>query len=151
MAFPSYPSGQAASGTLFQIANSLSPETFSTVARISDITGPQPQRKVVNTTSHSTVPAGGGPVWETKIPTTIDAGKISFKLFIKTDNANDRLLMSYFVAGTQFDFRVVEPDSLQSVIQGTAFFTAFKLSHPVSGVVEAACEIEATGPLYLFE
>lgn len=151
MSFPNYPSGQAAAGTLLQRGNSACPESWGTVARVSDITGPQLAASQAKTTSHSTVPAGGGPVWDTFIRTTIDGGKIAFKLFIKTDAGADRLLAGDFVAGTLLDWRIVEPDQLQSIIQFTAFFTSFKLSHPVGGVVECACELQCSGPVYLFE
>jgi hypothetical protein len=151
MAFPVYPSGQSAAGTLLQIANALSPETFSTVARISDITGPTSSIKEVDTTSHSTVPAGGGAVFDTWIPTVISGGTISFKLFIKTDNANDRLLLSLYVNRTFFDWKIVEPDSLLSVIEAAGFFNKFNLTSPVAGVTQADMTIRISGVVYFFE
>ncbi len=151
MAFPNYPSGQAAAGTLLQLANTLSPETFSTVARITDINGPQMTVKEADTTSHSTVPSGGGPVWDTYIPTINSGGKVQLKLFIKTDNANDRLLASTFANRTINDWRIVEPDSLNSIIQFSAFITTFKLNHPIVGAVTADIELRITGAPTLFE
>src|SRR5690348_13987418 len=151
MAFPNYPSGQSGAGTLFQLPNTLSPETFSTVARIGNIKGPSSTYDRAVTTSGAAVPAGGGPVFKTFIPTVIDPGTISFDLFIKTDNANDRLLLAHFRNGDILDFNIVEADSLLSVTRGTGFFQKFDMDHPINGAVKAACTFQLTGPLYWFE
>ncbi len=151
MSFPNYASGQAAAGTLLQLAVAgASPEVFATVGRITDINGPQIATAMVKTTSHSTATATGQ-VFDTFIPTTTDPGKIAFKLFPKTDTAADRTLAGYALNRTPLDFKIVEPDSLLSIIEGSCFFTKYSLTHPIAGAVEAACEMQATGPIYVFE
>jgi hypothetical protein len=151
MAYPVFPSAQAAAGTLFQVSGGGCPEGFETVARITDISGPQIVIANIKTTSHSTVPAGGGVVFDTFIPTITDPGKIAAKIFIKTDQAQDRRLAGYALNHTLLDFRIVEPDSLLTIIQGTAFFTSYKLGHPVAGAVEANIEMQCSGPIYVYE
>lgn len=151
MAFPNFPSGQSGAGTLFQLPNTASPEAFATVSRIGNIKGPSSTYDKAETTSGAAVPAGGGPVFKTFIPTVIDPGPINFDLFIKTDNADDRRLLAHFRNGDNLDFRIVEADQLNSIINGQGFFTKFDLDHPINGAVKAACTFQCTGPLYWFE
>lgn len=154
MANPNYPSGQPGAGTYFQLANTLSPETFSDVARVGNIKGPTSSWGVADTTSGSAVPASGSPVFKTKIPTVLDGGQVSFDLFIKTDAGADRLLLSYFRGGTYLDARIRFPDQTAnggSKIDFNGFFSKFDLDMPIEGVSKASCVFETSGPIYWFE
>ena len=151
MSFPNYPSGQPAAGTQIQFAPAgSSPENFGPGYRLDNINGPQMSTKEVETTSHKGVLADGR-IFDTWVPTVISAGKIAFNLFIKTDDPSDQLLLSYFVTRQLLDCRIVEADQKLSHSDFQAFFTMFKLEHPVNGVVKASCEMRCTGPIYLLE
>src|ERR1700682_4680485 len=106
MAFPNYPSGQAAAGTLLQRGSGGSPEGFVTVARVGNLKLSSKVR-TAETTSGAAVPAGGGPVFSTHIPTITDGGPLAFDLFVKTDSAADRQMLSDFRNRSIIDWRLV--------------------------------------------
>lgn len=66
----------AAEGTLLQMGNGISPESWQTVANVGDISGPQFGSTIVDITSHSSqVP------FRQKIPTLLDIGNLTFPCF----------------------------------------------------------------------
>lgn len=148
MAFPVYASGEPGLGVILQRGSSLCPETFTDVGRVGNLTGPDMSRATHKTSAHSRDPGAA----HTYIPGMLEGGKLTFDLFIKTDNASDRQLAADFKAGTIIDWRLVYTvDSVSSTFDFTGFFDAFKLTHPVDGPVMAACSIKVTGTLYPFE
>ena len=73
-----FPIAIPAIGTLLQVGNGASPELFSSVANIGDITGPTTQVAVVDVTSH-TSPAAP---YRQKVPTLIDPGTLTIPVYI---------------------------------------------------------------------
>lgn len=150
MSFPNFPSGQSSSGTLLQRGSGGCPETFTTVGRVGNINGPDMSRAAHKTSSHSTIPAGGGPAYHSYVPGMIEPGKLTFDLFMKTDNSSDRLLLADFISGNYIDWRIVEPDQLGSLVGFNGFLDAVKLEAPADGVTKASCSIKLTGAVYWF-
>ena len=68
---------RAAINTLLQVGNGSSPEAWTTVANVSSISGPGFSSQVEDVTTHS----NANP-WREKIPTLLDAGELSFEVFV---------------------------------------------------------------------
>lgn len=138
----SYSSGQSAFGTKLQRGEANSPEAWDTVANIGNINGPQVSVGSAKTTSHST-----GKPYDTSIPTLIDPGKISADLFIKTDSAGHRQLLSDVQNRTISDWRLVFPDTDSTTFYFTGYFTKFGITSATADVTKASIEITLTGEI----
>lgn len=148
MAFPAYSSGEPGLGVMLMRGNAACPENFADVGRVGNLNGPDMSRAAHKTSAHSRTASAA----HTYVPGMLEGGKLSFDLFIKTDNAADRQLASDFKNGTILDWRLqYASDSLTSNFDFTGFFDGFKLSHPVDGVVMANCSIKLTDQVYPFE
>lgn len=66
----------ASEGTLLQMGNGSSPESWQTVANVGDISGPAFDSTIVDVTSHSSQAP-----FRQKIPTLLDIGATTFKCF----------------------------------------------------------------------
>ena len=148
MAFPNYPSGEPGLGVLLLRGNAGCPESFVVQGRVGNLTGPDSSRATHKTSAHSSDPSSA----HTYIPGMLEPGKLTFDLFIKTDSQQDRQLATDFANGTIIDWMLqYTVDTLTSHIDFTGFLDSFKLTHPVDGVVMAACSIKLSGKIFYFE
>ena len=148
----SIPAAQAAEGTLLAIAQSgVSPAIYNTIANVGDITGPSISATVVDVTSHSSAAP-----WRQKIPTLLDPGTISCKLFfVPGSNGSFGVPNTPFgLNGTNgllsvFKARTLNPYSLTftdgTVYYFNAYCTKFSEVAMVAGVYEATVEFVVTG------
>lgn len=134
---------QAAINTLFQIGDGASPEVWATVANVGDITGPGMSVNLVDVTSHST-----GTPWREFLPTLLDGGKISFKLFyIPTDAShnNSAGLLSYFTGRAKKHAQLVFPDMAATKFTFYGFVIGLPVTATVAGVLEMSVDFQITG------
>ena len=142
----SSPIALPAINTQVQIGNGASPEIFSTIAFISDITGPAISGQVVDVTSMS-----GGNAWRQKIVTLLDGGTVAFKAFWQPMLASHQNLLTLFshrgqgAPGVPIDFRMVYPDQDATVYAFSGFVNKCSLTEAVAGVITADVEITITG------
>jgi hypothetical protein len=138
--------GLAAAGTLFQIGNLTSPESWQSVANVSDITGPSLAATVVDVTSHTspTIP------WRQKLVTLLDLGQTTIKLFWYPTDPTQNNTPSSFVGGLRYIFinRVKIPVRFLHV-DGTydsywVFITKLTSNAPIAGVYSMDCTLEGT-------
>ncbi len=146
---------QAAINTYLQLNNGGSPEVFSNVANVGDITGPTWAGAVVDVTSHSTSNA-----WRQKIVTLLDPGTISTKCYFipndATSGGHQYLLSIFFNRGlptapqVQCDWRLSWPTvPSRTVLSFSSFISKFSITAPVASVLEAALELVLVGePAY---
>ena len=146
------PAALAAEGTLLQIAQSgVSPAIYNTIANVGDITGPSISATVVDVTSHSSAAP-----WRQKIPTLLDPGTISVKLFFipASDGSfgvpntpfghnGTNGLLSVFKARTLNPYAFVFTDGTTYFFN--AYCTKFSQVAMVAGVYEATVEFTVTG------
>jgi|SRR5208337_4174174 len=132
--------------TLIQYGNGASPEGWTTVANVGDITGPTMKSTVQDVTSQST-----GDYWRQKIQTLLDAGQISFPCYFVPNSAGHQALLEIFAGrsgnnGIPYAWRVLFPVAAGSVPWiFNGWLSQFSMKAPVAGVIEAACIIDLTG------
>ena len=133
--------------TLIQLGNGSSPESFTTIASVNNITGPTMQGQVVDVTSMST----GNP-WRQKIVTLLEGGEVSFDAFWQPMLASHQNLLTLFVnrgadgvAGLPIDMRLVFPDQDATVYTFQGFVSKVSLTEAVADVVKAAVSLTITG------
>lgn len=140
------PTGALSSfGTLLKIGNGGSPETFTTIAEVRDISGPSFALATEDVTNHDS--AG----WREHIPTIIEAGEVSFDLNFKgdaTQGFGSGSLYDDMVDKTKRNFQIVLPSGVGSsndIGSFAAYVTGFELSAPVEGVLSASVTLMITG------
>lgn len=155
-----FPIAIPAIGTLLQVGNGASPELFSSVANIGDITGPTTQVAVVDVTSH-TSPAAP---YRQKVPTLIDPGTLTIPVYIVPasgapspygpgqymghDYASGlgALLVNRGLSpGVPYNWKIVYPDGLNTTDSFGAFPTKYTRDMKVAGVISGSLELTLTG------
>jgi hypothetical protein len=133
--------------TLLQYGNGNSPEGWTTVANVGDLSGPTMQAQVQDVTSQST-----GNYWRQKITTLLDAGTLSAPIYFVPNDAGHQALLEIFAGrsgntGNPTYWRILFPVAAGSVPWiFTGWLSKFSMKEPVAGVIEAAIDITFTGP-----
>lgn len=134
----------AVEGTLFQIDNGLSPDTFVTVSNVSEISLPTIQ-KTVDVTNI-------GDTWVRTFPTLKDMGKIGLKLFWQmadpTQNNTSPYGMRYLLVTYPAPlriFKVLYADTAASQDVFPAYVTGFMVTGSVGKVWEASIDLANSG------
>jgi hypothetical protein len=163
-----FPIGVPAINTLFKVGNGASPEVYSVIANIGDITGPGLSSTVVDVTSHST----SNP-WREKLITLLDSGDFSFPIFWvpasdggpgpggaggwvagvdpvghSPQGGVEAIFTSRGfggVPGAPYNFAVEYPDGLGTTDYFTGFISKLSKKAAVAGVLTAECQITTTG------
>jgi hypothetical protein len=140
-------SGFPAYGTLVQVLSGSSPETYTTIAGVGDITGPSNAMAEVDTTSHST----GAPIKST-VPGLIDLGDLAFPCFWNpedpTQSANSTFGVEYlFFNRVVTKFQLVAPDPSHYTRQFRGFVKTMGEDYKVAGVMTRNIAIRITTPM----
>ena len=133
---------QPAINTFLKLGNGASPETYTTVANVGDITGPGIAATVVDVTSHSNPDP-----WRRKITTLLDAGQVQFKLYFIPDDQGHKSLLTVFTTRALRDWQLEFPDPTPTIWPFQAFLTKFSTTEMVAGVIEATCVLDIVGPI----
>lgn len=134
------PSGLGAINTLLQYGNGASPEVWTTVVNVGDISGFDLKMAHVKTTSHST----GNP-WDTKVPTVGDAGQLSFPVFYIPQSSSHAFLLNEIANRIIRPWRMVWALSGGVAWQCDGFIVGVKGEAKVADVEKAMLTIELTG------
>lgn len=135
----------AVEGLQIQFGNGASPEHFTTVANVSDLTLPL----AADTADVTNV----GDTWRRRIATLLDMGKIKFKIFwVMTEPTHENAITGN-VRGLRYLFKnrilanvkVLYPDGSNSEDDFPAYVTGFSISGKVGGVFEADIELSNSG------
>lgn len=142
----------AVEGLLLQVGNGASPESYSTICNVSDITIPL-KADTVDVTNV-------GDQWHRRIATLLDMGTIKFKIFwVMREPSHQDLIVSgirgirYLMTGGNgttgkpilANWQAVYPDGNQSVDNFAAYVTAFSITGKVGGVFEAEIDLANNG------
>ena len=136
------------SGMLLNVSNSgSSPDSFFTVANISDFALPLAATEVLVTNVSDT--------WVRRVPTLLDMGKVTLKVFWVMEESTHRNSaggggvatgMRYlFVNKLLRDWQAVYPDGNNSTDAFSAYVTSFSISGKVGGGFEASVGLGTTG------
>lgn len=133
----------SAFGTLLQIGDGGSPETFTTIAEVQDISGPSFSLDTAEVTSHGST---GG--WKEYIGTLLDGGEVSFDInFLPTETTHGYAsgLLKDMVNKTVRNFQIVFPDAASTTWTFAALITGFETSEPVGDQLSASVTLKITG------
>src|SRR5262245_37135614 len=135
------PTGIAAIGTKLQVLSSASPEAFTTIANMGDITGPSTSLAEVETTSHSTLTPH-----RTFIPALIDDGTIAFPCFFNPSDPTHSLWSGYglenlFQNRANTKWRLINTDLGRRTRTFFGFVQALNETYPVAGIASRAVTI----------
>ena|ERR1700689_3449581 len=137
----------AVAGMLLQVGSAGSPETMVTIANVTDFSMPV----MADTIDVTNV----GDTWKRKVPTLLDMGKISFKIFWIPEEATHRNSagggsvpagMRYMLINRlKADWQVVYADSNGSTDAFPAYVTEFALTGKTGNAWEASVTLSNSG------
>ena len=134
-------------GTLLQIGDGGSPENFTTIAEVRDITGPQRTRNTIDVTNHSS-PNG----YEEFVMAIKRSGQMTFEVnFLGTTNATQDAstgLWADYENGTKSNWKMVLPSSY-GTISFAAYVMGIENKAPVDGALTANITLKITGVVTL--
>lgn len=133
-------SAQSSHGTLLKIGDGAGSETFTTIAEVLDISGPG---YTVNTEAVTNHDSSG---WVEHVPTTIDAGEVTFEVNYYSATTQDQLDTD-MRAKTKRNFELVFPlpSSGTETHEFAAYITGMEMAAPVEGVLRASLTLRITG------
>jgi tail tube protein len=131
----------AVEGLQIQFGNGASPEVFTSVANVADLTLPLTAEKVDVTNV--------GQTWKSYITTLLDMGAIKFKIFWVMTEPTHENMVSGNIRGIRYLFtnrllanvKVIYPDGMNSTDTFPAYVTSFSITGKVGGVFEAEIEL----------
>jgi predicted secreted protein len=133
----------AAIGTLLKIGDGGSPETFTTIAEVRDITGPSLSLTLVDVTSHDST----GNYIE-NIPTFKSGGTVTFQLNFLPSHATQSAasgLLAAYNNRTLRNFQLVFTNPGNTTWSFAAYVTQFTPSAPVQGALTASVTLSIQG------
>jgi predicted secreted protein len=131
----------SAFGTLLKIGDGASPEVFTTIAEVKDVSGPALNSRTTEVTSHGSPHA----VVE-KIITLLEIGNITFDLNWVPGGVTHLQLITDWYAKTKRNFQVVFPDAGSFTILFPAAIS-FEPTAPVEGALTASVTLEVLGDI----
>jgi hypothetical protein len=129
-------------GTLLQIGDGGSPETFTTIAEVGDISGPSFSVDVEEVTSHDS--AG----WREYVPTLVDAEELEFTINLilgHPTHGPSSGLYQKLTARARNNYRLVFPTTPAQTCTFPATVVGFELEAPVAGVLRANVTLRVVG------
>lgn len=141
---PSLDPAIPAFGTLIQVLSTASPEEFTTIEGVGDISGPNASIGEVETTSHST-----GIPHKTFIPALIDDGDLSFPCYFNPAAPTHSLyspfgLENLFQNRAVTKFRLINTDPSRRARTFRGFVKTLGETYPVQGVCTRQTAIRIT-------
>jgi predicted secreted protein len=133
----------AAFGCLLKIGDGATSEAFTSIAEVTEISGPKFAADTVEVTSHTSTGA-----WKERIPTLIDAGEVSIKInFIPTGATHGQTsgLLKDFKNRTKRNFQLLFSDTSPTTWTFAAYVTGYEISEPVDGQLSADVTLSVTG------
>jgi predicted secreted protein len=134
-------------GTLFRNGNGATPEVFTVVAEITNLTPPAPSRDSVDAT-HEQSPGG----WREFIPGLADGGEVSFEINYDPGSADAAAFLAEFNAqgsAAVKNRQVLFPDG--SYWQFAAFLTGLESEAPIDDKLAATVTLKVTGQPLLIQ
>jgi len=135
--------GLAGFGTLLKIGDGGGTEVFTTIAEVSNISGPGLAMDTIDVTNHSSPTA-----WRQYVAGLKDAGEVSFDInytpTAATHNATTGLLKD-MNDRTLRNFKLVFPDLGATTWTFAAFITGFEPSEPIDDKLTAAVTLKISG------
>ncbi len=136
--------GLSSFGTLLKIGDGVvGTESFATIAKVRDISGPQLSLDTDEVTNQDS-PGG----WEEFVATILRTGQVTFDLvFIPTEETHDPQtgLIADMKNRVLRNFQLVFPDSTSTTWAFSAYVVQFQPSAPVQGHLSASVALKISG------
>lgn len=133
----------AAFGTLLKIGDGGGPETFTTIAEVTDIDGPKMSLDTADATHHSS-PGG----WKEYVPTLLDGGEVAFTVNFIPSNATQSYssgVLRDMANKNKRNFKLVFPDAGNTTWTFSAFVTGFEPKEALKDQLTADITLQITG------
>lgn len=133
----------SAFGTLLKIGDGGGTEVFTTIAEVTDLSGPGLEMDTIEATSHSST-AG----WKEYVAGLLNAGEVGFSVNFIPTNATQSYssgLIRDMVNRTARHFQLVFPNVGNTTWAFTALVTGFEPSEPIDDVLKADITLTITG------
>lgn len=130
-------------GTLVKKGDGGSPESFTTIAELLDIEGPEIELDTEEATSHSSTDG-----WAEYVGTILDGGEVSFEVnYIPTNATHNATtgLIADMKNRTKRNFQIVFPDAGNTTWSFTALVTKVGPGAPVRGKLSGSITLKMTG------
>ena len=130
-------------GTLLQIGDGGAPEAFTTIAEVTDITGPSLALDPLDVTSHESPGA-----FREFVGGLLDGGEVTLTMnYVPTagTQAATTGLLADMIARTVRNFQLVFPDVGTTTWSFAALITAFEPAEPVDDRLSAEVTLKVTG------
>jgi len=130
-------------GTFLKAGDGGTPEAFTTISEVRDISGPSLGLDTEEVTSHDS-PGG----WEEFVSTILRSGEVTFDInYEPTETTHDAGtgLIADMTARTLRNFQLVWTDPVSTTWSFAAYVTGFEPSAPVAGALSASCTLKITG------
>lgn len=129
-----------AQGTLLKIGDGEEVETFSTIAEVTNISGPSLSADSIEVTSHDSEDG-----YREFIQGLKDAGEVTMDLNFVPTNATQASLLSIYESGEVTNFQMVFPDTTNTTWGFAGFVTGFEVGMPTDTQLTASSTIKITG------
>ena len=139
-----------ATGTLIYVGNGASPETFTAIAEVKSISGPNLSRNVIDVTTHNSTLG-----WEESLAGLKRSGEITFDINFIPGNATHSAstgLLKAFDDNDKLNYKLVFPISAGSPqVEWTfeAYVVGFQIGAEVDGVLNASLTLKPAGTVVL--
>ena len=133
--------GTSGFGTLLKAGNGGSPtETFTTIAEIKSISGPQLSIEMIDAT-HMESPSS----YREMKPSFKDGGEVTFDVNFLPANATHTALTTDFEAKTLRNFKITWPNTGATVWSFSAYVTGFQPSAAIDDMLSASVTLKISG------
>jgi hypothetical protein len=134
-------------GTQIFYGSTSSPPIYTLISRQGSITGPGMTVKTQDVTAQDS-----GSPWRQYVPTLLDGGNITFKMFFIPGDVGQNAFLALFTGrglnntpGLPIPFKLLFADPDGTIWTFNGFVTTFKITATVDGVTEADSTIIVTG------
>lgn len=124
--------------TAIYIGDGGTPETFTKIARVTDISGPSISAETADVTNRDS--QGWGDV----VPNTRSAGEISFDIIYDPAEPTHQLLLNLVDTGDKRNFKIVLADLATAWIV-SGYVTSFEVNSALDDALKASVTIAVTG------
>jgi len=131
---------QFALGTQLQVGDGEETETFTKIAKVTNIGGPSLSLDTGDTTDHDSVDG-----WEEVMATILRSGEVSLELSFLPGNAGHKGLISDMTNRVLRNFKIVFPDTDTTTWSFSGFVVGFDPSAPHDNKLEATVTIKPSG------
>lgn len=134
--------GFAAFGTELKIGDGGSPENFTTIAEVVEVTGPPLSADTADTTNHDSTDA-----YEESVVTVLRTGEVTFDInYLPTDSTHDASsgLLNDYENKTKRNFEVIFSNDSNTKWSFSAYVTGFEPSAPHDDKLDASVTLKVT-------